>query len=576
VSDVNRDGVVDLFVAADNEILWLKSTPELQLTLRQSIPVTDSNVIASMRTADITGDGNQELIVNVAYDGHRTDWYRYQNDAFMQRQTVDSAYVNGGGRSRTGIAAGDVNGDGIADIVYETGWKSYDAASGALTDETAVSPPHVEAVTSNTVLMDVDADGDVDIVSTYEKYDCPWPACGTWLAWHENVDGAGNFSTRHVVEQFKGRGAPLLDARDVDGDGDRDLVVVVSYGFDDQLHWLENEDGMGTFGPSQLVQDNVRQVSIGDLNGNGRADMLQYRNRVLELTFDIGSADPTDEPLIFDAAERSNDVLWNPLQDWNGDGKTDILAVMLEGQTDTGTIVWYENVTANGSSAAFAAAEAIIFLPSVRNVGFYDLNSDGLLDLLVHQKSGPLEWRQNLGNGQFLAAEQIAANYRADEVVDVDADGDLDIICAAFNQQATWLINNGQQEFETALANVNGRVVTYVDVDGDGDLDAIGSNLKWWENRLLGDSNGDGIFDSSDLVTVLQAGQYEDWIDGNSTFAAGDWNGDGDFTSGDLVLALQTGNYVAATRPRASDVAAAVDAMFTRHDDAKSLKLTTR
>ena len=61
---------------------------------------------------------------------------------------------------------------------------------------------------------------------------------------------------------------------------------------------------------------------------------------------------------------------------------------------------------------------------------------------------------------------------------------------------------------------------------------------------VIGDSNLDGLFDSSDLVTVFQSAEYEDDIDGNSTWAEGDWNGDGDFTTQDLVFAFQTASYI--------------------------------
>ena len=79
-------------------------------------------------------------------------------------------------------------------------------------------------------------------------------------------------------------------------------------------------------------------------------------------------------------------------------------------------------------------------------------------------------------------------------------------------------------------------------------------------NRLPGDSNQDGIFNSSDLVTVFQRGEYEDTVLQNSTFEDGDWNGDGDFTTADLVYAFQRATYVAAAlRPSR---AAAIDAIF--------------
>ena len=58
-----------------------------------------------------------------------------------------------------------------------------------------------------------------------------------------------------------------------------------------------------------------------------------------------------------------------------------------------------------------------------------------------------------------------------------------------------------------------------------------------------GDANRDGAFDSTDLVQVFQAGEYEDSLANNSTWEEGDWNGDGDFTSSDLVLAFQSGSY---------------------------------
>lgn len=63
------------------------------------------------------------------------------------------------------------------------------------------------------------------------------------------------------------------------------------------------------------------------------------------------------------------------------------------------------------------------------------------------------------------------------------------------------------------------------------------------KSRVVGDSNGDGRFDSTDLVLAFQAGKYEDEIPRNASFAEGDWNGDCDFTSADLILAFQQSTY---------------------------------
>ena len=56
-----------------------------------------------------------------------------------------------------------------------------------------------------------------------------------------------------------------------------------------------------------------------------------------------------------------------------------------------------------------------------------------------------------------------------------------------------------------------------------------------------GDANCDRVFDSSDLVLVMQSAEYEDGVEDNSDWRDGDFDGDGDFTSSDLVMAFQTG-----------------------------------
>jgi hypothetical protein len=70
---------------------------------------------------------------------------------------------------------------------------------------------------------------------------------------------------------------------------------------------------------------------------------------------------------------------------------------------------------------------------------------------------------------------------------------------------------------------------------------------RYWVHDLkqtwLGDANLENVFDSGDLVQVFQAGQYEDDIAQNTSWAERDWNGDGEFDTGDLVFAFQDGGY---------------------------------
>ena len=71
-------------------------------------------------------------------------------------------------------------------------------------------------------------------------------------------------------------------------------------------------------------------------------------------------------------------------------------------------------------------------------------------------------------------------------------------------------------------------------------------------------------------MQIFQAGEYEDAILGNSTWADGDWNGDGEFTSQDLVAAFQEGSYEVASMARgrqaaAADAVAAIAAAMQDH-----------
>jgi hypothetical protein len=122
------------------------------------------------------------------------------------------------------------------------------------------------------------------------------------------------------------------------------------------------------------------------------------------------------------------------------------------------------------------------------------------------------------------ADSQARADFNRNGVVDA---GDLDILAQRTRSPDPDLV-------EAAF-----------DVDQNERLD-LEDRRVWvhdFAKTYFGDSNLDGSFTSSDLVSVFVAGEYEDSIPGNSTWATGDWNGDGDFTTSDFVLAFQDGGY---------------------------------
>ena len=68
-------------------------------------------------------------------------------------------------------------------------------------------------------------------------------------------------------------------------------------------------------------------------------------------------------------------------------------------------------------------------------------------------------------------------------------------------------------------------------------------SVEFPEQKLIGDSNGDGRFDQLDIIAILTIAKY--LTDQPATYEEGDWNEDGFFNVLDIVAALQSNNYVA-------------------------------
>ncbi len=115
----------------------------------------------------------------------------------------------------------------------------------------------------------------------------------------------------------------------------------------------------------------------------------------------------------------------------------------------------------------------------------------------------------------------IAGDYNSNGVLDA---GDIDLLSMA--------VRDGDMDLR-------------YDANGDGSVN--NDDRTYWVNDIrktyFGDANLDGVFSTDDFVLVFQAGEYEDGIMGNSTWATGDWTGDAEFDTDDFVLAFQEGGF---------------------------------
>ena len=117
-------------------------------------------------------------------------------------------------------------------------------------------------------------------------------------------------------------------------------------------------------------------------------------------------------------------------------------------------------------------------------------------------------------------------------------------------------IDAGDIELLTQAVRSRSEDTDRFDVNADGLIDEADRRffIRAVGNTYFGDANWDGAFDTSDLIEVLQAGEFEDDIAGNSVWSTGDWDGDGDFGARDLLKALQSGSYEAFKAPAVATV----------------------
>lgn len=363
--------------------------------------------------------------------------------------------------------------------------------------------PHGKAV------GDLDGDGYRDIVVAAST-------TGPMVWYRERPDGSG--WTTHTIRP-SGAWSTEMRVGDVDGDGDLDVVVPHR----DALRWYENPR------PVALPQDvtswtertigveggNNHDVALGDLNGDGRLDVVSrpkaFRNSVPAIYLWLQTLTGWQRLTITTDLRYKGEGA--DVGDIDGDGDLDIAAngYWLEnrvGGTDWSAVhavdpVWFHPVHENDdpdfqSYVAVTIADAtgdghadIVIGPSERYNGYltvYDATSP---------RTGPNgAWRKTtVDTGvSFLHGTRAA---------DMDGDGDVDLVTAEAHQITTLhgatsrvmvYLNprgSGSTEWRRHLVATTGSHNLQVgDFDNDGDIDIMGVN--WGTDGTGGQPAPDG------------------------------------------------------------------------------------
>jgi hypothetical protein len=514
-ADFNGDGKPDLAVADESNgrvyVRCNSTAPLGAISFNAATQVTGLSGPVSLAAADLDGDGDVDIAV-AQRDANLVTALLNTGTPGATTIAFGSSFSVATGTTPQGVTIGDLNADGLPDIV------SANVAGGTVTpilnttvvggsfNLTAFSAAQMGGGAVAVTIADIDGAGQPDIITANSTGN------STSVRLNQTVFGSTSaVSLAARTDRSVGSGPSGVVVVDVDGDGRRDIVTGNRTG--STVSVLFNATAQG-FSPvsfatavNQALGVSPTAVAHGDFNGDGRQDLVFAHStavRAFANTTTVGST------VTFSFAAQDSGALSNAtavaVGHLNGDGRPDLVV------TASGTNqahVFLNTTTPGSSTLTFSNVSNFGTGSNPQGVVIADFDKDGRQDFAVSNAGGNTVFVYRADPANNLASTAafnviaissfgVGSNPRGISAGDLNGDDYPDLAVANRSSNTVSILrndNNGTISFSSATPQATGlgpQAVKITDATNDGKNDVVSANNSASSIGLSGNTSTPG------------------------------------------------------------------------------------